>query len=148
MSFQNINLFAVWFLVPVTFVLGWVAFLGRMLLELVGVSTPEGSVPGIVVGLLVLFATVFTLQHLRGGLWPIGKVGGSGYQLGQRLFTAANLLALAILAFRLWGHLLTNHDLLLIVDKFTDAFGYWAMGMWAIGLSFVYQSSLTAKVKA
>ncbi|MEI7843694.1 MAG: hypothetical protein WCI39_11775 [Gallionellaceae bacterium] len=148
MMFQKINLFAVWFFVPVTFVLGWVAFAGRMLLELAGISTPEGSLPGIFVGLLLVFAVVFSIQHFRSTLWPLGKPEGNGYRLGVRLLLAANVLALLILAFRLGGHLITNHDLLLIVDRFTDAFGYWAMGMWAIGLSFVYQSTLSSKVQA
>ncbi|MDP2806252.1 MAG: hypothetical protein Q8O24_09960 [Gallionellaceae bacterium] len=148
MKFQKLNLFAVWFFVPVTFVLGWVAFAGRMLLELVGISTPEGSLPGIIVGLLLIFAVVFIIQHLRGALWPLGNSEGNGYRLGLRLLLAANVLALLILAFRLGGHLIVNHDLLLIVDRFTDAFGYWAMGMWAIGLSFVYQSTLSSKVQA
>ena len=60
----------------------------------------------------------------------------------------ANLLALLILAFKLGGHQIINHDLNMIADKFTDGFGYWVMAMWAIGFSLLYQSTLTNKVNA
>lgn len=148
MSFSRLNMFVTWFLIPLTFVLGWVAFAGRMLLELLGVSTPEGSIPGIIIGMLLLIAAVFLIRHLRGELWPVGNAAGNGYRLGQRLVLAANVLAILILMFRLSGHLVLNHDIHLLFDKFTDAFGYWVMAMWAIGFSFLYQSSLPAKVQA
>ncbi len=148
MNLHRLNLFMAWLLIPLTFVLGWVAFIGRMLLEVLGASTPEGSVPGIVVGLLLAFAAVFTIQHVRGALWPQGDPAGTGYSLGQRLVLVANALALFILLFRLAGPLVTHHDAWLVLDRFTDAFGYWVMGMWAIGFSFLYQSALTAKAKA
>lgn len=148
MNFPKLNIFVAWFLIPQTLALGWVAFVGRMVLEVLGVSTPEGSVPGILVGMVMLCAVVFVVQQLRGALWPVGVPDGNGYLLGQRLTLAANILAVLILAFRLAGHLVGNRDLAMLLDKFTDAFGYWVMGMWAIGFSFLYQSSLPAKVKA
>jgi len=147
MNFSKLNLFMMWFLVPLTFVLGWIAFLGRMVLEVLGVSTLEGSVPGIVVGMLLTFAVVFAIRHVRGELWPVGNPQGNGYLMGSRLMLAANVLALLILIFRLGGHLISNHDLHHLVDGFTDAFGYWVMAMWAISLSFLYQSSLPQSVK-
>ena len=148
MNFQKLNLFATWLLVPVTFVLGWVAFAGRMLLELFGVSTLEGSLPGIMVGLLLMFALTYIIQFLRRGLWPMGNPAGNGYRFGQRLLLAANVLAILILAFRLGGHLVEDRNMIVVFDGFTDAFGYWVMGMWAIGLSFLYQSMLPTKVQA
>ena len=148
MNFSKLNIFFAWFLLPLTWVLGFVAFVGRMLLEILGVSTAEGSVPGILVGILLSFAGVFLIQHLRGNLWPMGNPAGNGYRLGQRLVLLANLLALLILAFQLGGHQIINHDLNMIADKFTDAFGYWVMAMWAIGFSLLYQSTLTNKVNA
>lgn len=147
MNFPKLNLFVTWFFFPVTFVLGWVAFVGRMLLEVLGVSTPEGSIPGIIVGLLLVFAVVFAIQQLRGGLWPQGNPDGNGFVLGQRLVLAANVLAFLILAFRLGGHLVDNHDLHMMLDRFTDAFGYWVMGMWAIAFSLLYQSALPQSAK-
>ena len=147
MNFSKLNLFVTWFLIPLTFVLGWVAFCGRMLLEVLGVSTPEGSIPGIIVGMLLVFGAVYSIKHVRGDLWPIGNPAGNGFSIGQRLVLAANILALLILAFRLGGHLVSNHDVLLVFDRFTDAFGYWVMAMWAIAFSFLYQSALPKSVK-
>jgi hypothetical protein len=148
MNFSKLNLFAAWFLIPETFVLGFVAFVGRMVLEVFGVSTAEGSVPGIIVGMLLMFAVVFSIQFLRGNLWPLGKPEGNGYRLGQRLLLAANVLAALVLAFRLGGHLVSNRDLVMVFDRFTDAFGYWVMAMWAIAFSFLYQSTLPNKAQA
>jgi hypothetical protein len=148
MSFAKLNMFITWVLIPITFVLGWVAFTGRMLLELLNVSTAEGSIPGIIIGMLLVFAAVFIIQHVRGELWPVGNSTGHGYVLGQRLVLAANVLALLILAFRLGGHLLSNRDLMMVFDRFTDAFGYWVMAMWAIAFSFLYQSTLSTKAQA
>jgi hypothetical protein len=119
-----------------------------MVLELCGVSTPEGSVPGVIVGLLLMFAAVYSIQYWRGGLWPAGNASGKGYRLGQRLLLAANILALLVLAFRLGGHLLPSRDVMMVLDQFTDAFGYWVMAMWAIGFSMLYQSTLVQKVQA
>ncbi len=148
MNFAKLNMFFTWVLIPLTFVLGWVAFTGRMLLELLNVSTAEGSIPGIIIGMLLVIAAVFVIQHVRGELWPVGKATGNGYVLGQRLVLAANVLALLILAFRLGGHLVSNRDLVMVFDRFTDAFGYWVMAMWAIAFSFLYQSTLSSKAQA
>jgi uncharacterized membrane protein len=43
--------------------------------------------------------------------------------------------------------MLSNPDIHLLVDGFTDAFGYWVMAMWAISISLLYQSSLPESVK-
>ncbi|MFM2397704.1 MAG: hypothetical protein RLZZ144_954 [Pseudomonadota bacterium] len=147
MNFSKLNLLAAWFLLPETWVLGFVSFFGRMVLELLGVSLPEGSIPSIVVGMLLNLAVVLTIYFMRGKVWPIGNPAGKGFQLGQRLVLAANVLAVIILIFRLTGHQIINHDLHMIADQFTDAFGYWAMAMWAIGFSFLYQSSMNNQVK-
>ena len=147
MNFSKLNLLAAWFLLPETWVLGFVSFFGRMVLEVLGVSLPEGSIPSIVVGMLLNLAVVLSIYFVRGNLWPIGNPAGKGFQLGERLVLAANVLAVIILIFRLTGHQIINHDLNMIADKFTDAFGYWAMAMWAIGFSFLYQSSMNNQVK-
>ena len=147
MNLLKLNLFVSWFLIPLTFVLGWVAFVGRMLMELLGVDTQEGSIPGIIVGMLLVFGVVYTIRHVRGELGPLGNPEGNGYRLGLRLVMVANVLAILILVFRLSGHLVSDRDVLMLFDRFTDAFGYWVMGMWAIGFSFLYQSTLPAKAQ-
>lgn len=138
----RINIFVAWFLIPLTLGMGWVAFAGRMLLELLGVNTHEGDIPGRIVGAVLLFGAVFLVLHFRGSLPPEGKPTGKGFNFGQRLVLAANLLASLFCLFQFTQFLIENHDLRLVLNGFTDAFGYWVMALWVIGFSFLYQSSL------
>jgi len=141
----RINLFLAWFFIPLTLVMGWVAVVGRMVLELLGVSTHEGDIPGRIVGTLLLFGVVFTIQYFRGSLPPEGKPGGNGFRLGHRLVMAGNLLSSLFIIFQFTHPLIQNRDLLLVLDGFTNAFGYWVMAFWVVGFSFLYQSSLPKK---
>jgi hypothetical protein len=43
-------------------------------------------------------------------------------------------------------HLISSHNLISVLSKFTDAFGYWVLALWAIGFSFIYQSALPPAV--
>jgi hypothetical protein len=142
MSAARINLFLAWLLMVEVVAMGWVAFVGRMLLEVLGVSTPEGSIPGHVIGLVLLFGIILSIQVWRGSLAPQGNPAGNGYRLGSRLVLAANVLAALLLGFEFTKHWITNPMLSGVLAKFTDAFGYWVLAMWAIGFSFLYQSSL------
>jgi hypothetical protein len=139
----RINLFIAWFLIPQTLGMGWVAFVGRMVLELIGINTQEGDIPGRLVGAVLLFGAVYLVLHFRGSLPPAGKPEGKGFQFGQRLVLAANILASLFCIFQFTQFLIENHDLRLILNGFTDAFGYWVMALWVIGFSFLYQSSLS-----
>jgi hypothetical protein len=141
----RINIFAAWFLIPLTLVMGWVAAAGRMLLELLGVNTYEGDIPGRLVGALLLFGAVYLVLHFRGSLPPEGKPEGKGYKYGQRFVLAANLLAALFCLFQFTHPLIENHDVRLVLNGFTDAFGYWSMALWVVGFSFLYQSSLPVK---
>ncbi|MFA6016161.1 MAG: hypothetical protein WC742_13955 [Gallionellaceae bacterium] len=143
----KLNIFAAWVLIPHVLAMGWVAFIGRMLLELAGVSTLEEGIPGRLVGLLFVIGAVTVINHVRGSLWPVGNPEGSGFVFGQRIILAANLLAFLLLSFELTKPLFTDLLLISVLAKFTDAFGYWVMAMWAIGLSFIYQSTLLKSVK-
>ena len=136
------NVLMAWFFIPITLGMGWVAAVGRGLLNLLGISTPEGSIPGILVGAVLLMATVFLVRHYRGALPPEGKPAGKGFQLGHRLVLAGNVLAALFVIFQITHPLITNHDLRLLLDGFTDAFGYWTLACWAIGFSLLYQSSV------
>lgn len=142
---SRINIFAAWFLIPLTLVMGWVAATGRMLLELLGVTTYEGDIPGRLVGALLLFGAVYLVLHFRGSLPPEGKPEGKGYKYGQRFVLAANLLAALFCLFQFTHPLIENHDVRLVLNGFTDAFGYWSMALWVVGFSFLYQSSLPVK---
>ncbi len=147
MNFYRANLFASWVLLPHVVAMGWIAAIGRMLLELAGASTSEGDIPGRLVGLLLVLGAVVLLQHYRGGLSPAGNPGGSGFHWGFRLIFWANMLALTLFIFEFIKPLLSNYNLILVLSRFTDAFGYWVLAMWAISFSLIYQSSLPQSLK-
>jgi hypothetical protein len=142
---SRINLFIAWFLIPQTMAMGFVAAAGRIVLELLGVNTHEGDIPGRLVGAILVLAAVYLILHFRGALFPEGKADGQGYHLGQRLVMIANLLAILFCLYQFTQFLIENHDLRLVLNGFTDAFGYWVMAFWVVGFSFLYQSSLPAK---
>jgi hypothetical protein len=146
MKFANINLFVAWFLIPQTLAMGWVAFVGRMVLELFGVNTEEEGIPGRVVGAVLLLGAVFLVQFFRGALAPLGNPDGKGYSFGHRLLLIANILAALLFVFPFVWQLIPNRDVVMVLSKFAIAFGYWVMAMWAVGFSFIYQSSLPEKV--
>ncbi|MFY9261863.1 MAG: hypothetical protein WAO71_15335 [Gallionella sp.] len=138
----RINVFMAWFFIPITLGMGWVAAVGRIVLELLGMTTREGDIPGLLVGAVFLFATVFLVRHFRGSLPPEGKPSGKGYLYGHRLVLAGNILAAMFVIFQITHPLIANHDVRRLLDGFTDAFGYWTLACWAIGFSLLYQSSL------
>ncbi|MDO9012999.1 MAG: hypothetical protein Q7U78_14540 [Gallionella sp.] len=141
----RINIFLAWFLIPQTLTMGWVAAIGRIVLELLGVNTYEGDIPGRMVGALLLFAAVYLVLHFRGSLPPEGKPEGKGFRFGHRLLLAANLLAALFIIFQFTHLLIDNRDLFLVLDGFTNAFGVWTMALWVVGFSFIYQSALPKK---
>ncbi len=147
MRFYKWNLFATWVLLPHVLAMGWIAFAGRMLLELAGVDTLEEGIPGRLVGMLLMIGLVASVQIMRGTLWPQANPAGKGFLLGYRLMQVANVLAVLLLAYELAEPFLTDRGLVVVLSKFTDAFGYWVMAMWAISFSFIYQSALPQSVK-
>jgi len=142
---HKVNLFMAWFFIPQTLAMGWVAAAGRVVLELLGATTHEGDIPGRIVGALLLFGAVYLVLHLRGSLPPEGKPEGNGFRFGHRLVMAGNLLAVLLFIFSLTNSLIGNPDVLMVLTRFTTAFGYWAMACWVVGFSFLYQSSLPGK---
>lgn len=141
----RVNLFMAWFFIPQTLAMGFVAAIGRVVLELLGVNTHEGDIPGRIVGALLLFGVVYLVLHFRRSLPPEGKSDGKGYQFGQRLVLAGNLLSGLFIIFQFTHPLIGSRDAFLVLDRFTDAFGYWAMACWVVGFSFLYQSALPNK---
>ena len=142
---QKVNMFVAWFFIPLTLSMGWVAAIGRAVLELLGATTHEGDIPGRIVGALLLLGAVYLVLHFRGSLPPEGKPGGSGYRFGQRLVLAGNLLSGLFIIFQFSFPLIGSRDVHLVLDGFTNAFGYWSMAFWLVGFSFLYQSSLPKK---
>lgn len=141
----RINLFFTWFFIPQTLAMGWVAGIGRVVLELAGADTHEGDIPGRLVGALLLLGAIYLVLHVRRSLPLEGKPEGQGYQFGHRLLLAANLLGAVLFLFPFTSHLIENRDVLMVASKFTTAFGYWAMALWVVGFSFLYQSTLPKK---
>jgi hypothetical protein len=142
---RKTNLFLAWFFIPQTLAMGWVAAVGRIVLELLGVETREGDIPGRLVGALLLFGVVYTIFHFRRSLPPEGKPGGNGFTFGHRLVLAANIFAASLFIYELFNMHIVNRDVLLVLGRFTEAFGYWVMALWVVGFSFLYQSSLVKK---
>lgn len=142
MKLANLNIFIAWFLIPQTLAMGWVAFVGRMALELFGVITQEEAIPGRIIGALLLLGMVFVVRHLLGGTLPIaGNPHGNGYRFGHRFILAANILAATLFVFQLTWHWLPNPEVIMVLARLTAAFGYWVMALWAVGFSFLYQST-------
>lgn len=141
----RINIFAAWFLIPQTLTMGWLAATGRIVLELAGANTTEGDIPSRLVGSLLLFAAVYLVLHVRHSLPPEGNPAGQGYRAGQRLVLAANLLGGLFVVFQYTFPMIADRNLHLLLDGFTNAFGYWAMAVWVVGFSFLYQSALPAR---
>jgi hypothetical protein len=142
MKLPNLNIFMAWFLIPQTLAMGWVAATGRMLLELFGADTQEEGIPGRIAGALLLLGVVLVVRSMRGGTLPIvGNPDGNGYRLGHRLILTGNILAAALFIFQLAWHWLPSPDVVMVLAQFTSAFGYWVMPLWAVGFSFIYQST-------
>ena len=91
-----------WFLISQTLAMGWVAFIGRMVLELFGIATQEEAIPGRIVGALILLCVVIVARILMGGVLPlVGSPCGNGYRSGHRFIFTANILAAALFIFQL-----------------------------------------------
>lgn len=148
MRFSNINVFVAWFLIPETLIMGWLAAIGRVVLELCGLATTEEGVPGRLVGAILLFAAIFFINKVRGSLPPEGNPQVSSYKFGHKLVLLGNLLAIGLFLFPFTYQLVESKLQLMLISKFTIAFGYLAVGCWAIGFSILYQSSQPARTTA
>ena len=142
MKYPNSNIFAAWFLMLQTLAMGWVAAMGRLLLELLGVATTEGDIPGRLVGALLLLLIVFLVWYFMHGLPPQGKPEGNGFKAGHRVLLIGNILAGLLFVFHFFATSIDSYNTHLILNKFTTSFGYFSMGLFAVGFSLIYQSSL------
>jgi hypothetical protein len=147
MKYPNANIFAAWFLMLQTLAMGWVAAMGRVLLGLLGVATTEGDVPGRLVGALLLLLIVFLVWYFMHGLPPHGKPEGNGFKAGHRVLLIGNILAGLLFVFHFFAASIDSYNMHLVLNKFTTSFGYFSMGLFAVGFSLVYQSSLPQEEK-
>jgi len=139
------NIFFAWFFMFQTVAMGWVAAAGRIVLETLGTATSEGDIPGRMVGALLLFLLIYLVMHFRGSLPPEGKPEGNGFRIGHRILLLGNVLAALLFVFHFFATGIEGYNTHLILNKFTTAFGYLAMGLFAIGFSLVYQSGMAEK---
>ncbi len=147
MKYPNVNIFAAWFFLLETLAMGWVASAGNLLLQMLGVPTQEGFIPGRIVGALLLLFVIYLVWHFMRALPPQGKPEGNGYKLGHRVVLAANILACLLFVFQLFESGIQGYNTHLVLEKFTTSFGYFAMGCFAVGFSLIYQSSLPQEEK-
>jgi len=147
MKYPNLNVFAAWFFIPQTLAMGWVAAAGRALLEALGVATQEGSAPGRMVGALLLLLVIYLAHYFLRALPPQGRPEGNGYAFGHRLVLAGNMMAALLFVFQFFAAGIESYNAHLVLNKFTTAFGYIAMGCFAIGFSLIYQSALPQEEK-
>jgi hypothetical protein len=148
MKYPNMNIAAAWFFLTQMVVAAWVAAAGNMLLEMLGVPTQEGFIPGRMVGALLLILIIYLIWHFMRALPPQGKPEGSGYKIGHRVVLAANVFACLLLAFQYFESGIAGYNTHLVLDEFATAFGYFAMGCFAVGFSLIYQSSLPQEEKS
>ncbi len=141
----RIKMFIAWFLIFQVLGMEQIGGVGRFLLGIFGATVPEQAVPGYLVGSLLLFGLIFVVQHYYGPLPPQGKAGGNGYRLGSRLVLAANVLAGAMVLFTFTYPLIESHNIMVVLSWFTNVFSFLAVAGWAVGFSFLYQSSLPAE---
>lgn len=147
MKYPNANVFAAWFFVFQTVAMGWVAAAGRILLEMLGAPTEEGSIPGRMAGAVLLLLIIYLVWHFKRGLLPQGKPEGSGFKMGHRLLLIGNVLAALLFVFHFFATGIDDYNIHMVLNMFTTAFGYLAMGLFAIGFSLIYQSSLPQEEK-
>ena len=148
MKYPNLNIFAAWFFMAQTLAMGWVAAAGNILLQMLGVPTHEGDIPGRIVGALLLLLIIYLVWHFLRALPPQGKPDGNGYKLGHRVVLAGNILACLLFVFHFFATSIDSYNTHLVLNKFTTSFGYFAMGCFAIGFSLIYQSSLPQEKKS
>lgn len=142
MKYPNLNVFVAWFLIIETLARGWVAAVGRIVLELGGMETELEGIPGQVVGALLLLILMLIVRRFIGEFPPLGKPEGNGYGFGHKLVLIANVAAGLLFIFPFTYQFLQNRDVIMVVSKVVVALGYLSIGMSAVGFSLIYQSSL------
>lgn len=147
MKYPKVNIFAAWFFMVDTLFMGWVAKTGEILLQLLGIPAVEGDIPSRIIGTLLLLAAVFAVLHFRKSLPPEGTPGEKDYLFGHRLVLIGNVLALSLFVFQMFATTISDYNTHLVLNKFTTAFGYLCMGFFAVGFSFIYQSSMRLQEK-
>jgi hypothetical protein len=128
--------------------MNWVAAAGSFLVRMLGVNSQEGDVQGRLVGALLLLFVIYLVWFFLRALPPQGKPEGNGYKLGHRVVLVANIMAGLLLVFHFFLPGIEDHNTHLVLENLATALGYLAMGCFAVGFSFIYQSSLPQEKKS
>lgn len=147
MKYPQVNIFAAWFFMVHTIFMGWVAKTGEIVLQLLNIPAVEGDVPSRVIGAILLFVGVYAVLYFRKSLPPEGTPGEKDFLFGHRLVLVGNVLALCLFVFQMVATTITDYNTHLVLNKFTTAFGYLCLGFFAVGFSFIYQSSMRLQEK-
>jgi hypothetical protein len=148
MKYPNLNIYFAWFFVFETMAMAWIAAAGNLVLQMLGVSTQVGFIPGRMVGALLLLFAIYLVWYFLRALPLQGKPEGNGYSIGHRVLLAANILAGMVFVFQFFEAAITDNNTHLILEKITTPFGYLAMAGFAIGFSLIYQSTLPQEEKS
>lgn len=139
----RINLFVAWFLTMQVFFSAVLAQLGALLLGKLGMPAPLDEQFGWLVGALVLLSVLLIVRHKLGELPPgVGKPGGRGYKFGHGMVLASSLLAFGVYVLPFFIPNIHNPGLLTAVSSFVIGIMYPALGLFGVGMSFIYQSTL------
>jgi len=142
---EKINLFVAWFLTLQIFLSPVVAQFGTWLLGVLGMPAPLHEKFGWLVGALTLISVMLIVRHALGELPPgTGKPDGKGYKLGHGLVLASSLLASGVYVLPFFIQDIQNPGNQVVLSSLAVGFMYPALGLFGIGLSFIYQSTLTA----
>jgi hypothetical protein len=147
MKYPNLNIYFAWFFLFETMAMAWIAAAGNLVLQMLGVATQAGFIPGRMVGALLLLFAIYLVWYFMRALPLQGKPEGSGYRIGHRMLLAANILACMVFVFQFFEAAITDHNTHLVLEKITTPFGYLAMAGFAVGFSLIYQSTLPQEEK-
>jgi hypothetical protein len=143
----RINLFVGWFFVLQIFINNVLAEIGFGILTLLGMPLPLGEKLGWLVGAVCFIALLFVVRVFFGELPPgVGKKTGNGYKFGHGLILFSSLLAIVVYVVPFFIHDVPR-GLQIVVVRTTVGMLYPALGMFVVGVSFIYQSALPVASK-
>jgi hypothetical protein len=141
----RINLFVGWYLVLQIFLNNVLAEFGTALLGILGMPSELAERMGWLVGVLFLVALLLIVRVYFKELPPgVGKPQGKGYKLGHALIFASSIFALGVYLLPFFIHDIKNDVLQVFLARIVVGLLYPALGLFGIGVSFIYQSALPA----
>ena len=144
----KINLFVGWFMTLQVFFSMVLAQLGTGLLSVVGIAAQRDEQFGWLLGALILLSVLLILRNVAGELPPgTGKPGGKGYKLGHGLVLVSSVLTFGAYVLPFFISDIQNPGTLQAVSTLIVGLMYPALGLFGIGLSFIYQSTLPSVAK-